>query len=252
MLKIGLLGAGQIGREHASLVRRCPAAALSGIADPGPQAKAFAHEIGVPYFSDFHAMLDETQPDGAIVALPNALHLSGGLACIERRIPTLIEKPIADTITAARSLVEESEAASVPVLIGHQRRHSPDIREAKRAISEGLIGDLVTVNGMWLSDKPETYFDVEWRRKPGGGPLLINLIHDLDCLRFICGEIHSVKAFKSRNARGFEVEDTASLAIAFESGALGTFIVSDAVASPFTWDLASGQALYFPHQPANC
>jgi predicted dehydrogenase len=197
-------------------------------------------------------MLDETRPDGCIVAVPNRLHLAAGLACIRRGIPSLVEKPLADTVAAARALADASEGAGVPVLVGHHRRHSPDIRAARQAIRDGAIGDLVAVGGMWLADKPDGYFAAEWRRGPGGGPLLINMIHDIDCLRFIAGEIESVRAITSNAVRGFEVEDTAAVAIRFEGGALGTFLLSDAVASPLTWDVASGQGAYFPHHPADC
>jgi predicted dehydrogenase len=252
MQRIALIGAGLIGREHASLLRAHNGASLIAIADPSPGSKHYADEIGVPHYSDFRLMLDETNPDGVIVAVPNTLHVEAGLACIDRGLPCLVEKPIADTISAAKRLVDASELKGVPVLVGHHRRHSPDIREAKRAIEDGLLGDLVTVTGMWLSDKPQNYFDIEWRRRAGGGPLLINLIHDIDCLRFICGEIHSVKAFTSNAVRSFEVEDTASLAIRFESGVLGSFCVSDVVASPYNWEFSSGQARSFPHEPGDC
>ena len=184
--------------------------------------------------------------------MPNHLHVEAGLACIRRGIPSLVEKPVADTIPSARALVEASEAAGVAVLVGHHRRHSPDIRAARRAIRDGAVGDLVAVNGMWLADKPDSYFQAAWRRRAGGGPLLINLIHEIDVLRFVAGKIESVRAFASSAVRGFEVEDTASVALRFENGALGTFLISDAVASPFGWDVASGQAVYFPHQPGDC
>ena len=75
---------------------------------------------------------------------------------------------------------------------------------------------------MTLFDKPEDYFEAAWRRQSGGGPLLINLVHDLDVLRHLVGEIESVRAFTSSATRGFEVEDTASVAIRFASGVLGS------------------------------
>jgi predicted dehydrogenase len=249
MRRLVLLGAGLIGREHAGLVAAYPGADLIAIADPAPGARDHAASLGVRHFEAYEAMLDEMRPDGAIVALPNHLHVPAGLACIERGIPSLIEKPVADSLSAARRLTQASEASGVPVLVGHHRRHSPDIREARRIVRDGLLGDLVTVSGMCLFDKPDSYFDASWRRSEGGGPLLINLIHDIDSLRFICGEIDSVRAFTSNAVRGFEVEDTASVTLRFASGVLGTFIVSDVVASPWSWEFTSSQALYFPHQP---
>lgn len=247
-----VIGAGLIGREHCALIGEHPGADLVGLADVSRDARQYAEGIGVRYFADYQDMLDETKPDGAIVALPNDLHVSAGTDCLARGIACLVEKPIADTVGSARRLVEASETGNVPVLVGHHRRHSPDIREARRIIGDGVLGDLVGVNGMWLADKPDSYFDVNWRRQAGGGPLLINLIHEIDCLRFIVGEIESVRAFTSNAVRGFDVEDTASIAIRFENGVLGSFLISDAVASPYSWEVTSGQALYFPHQPGDC
>ena len=251
MKRLVLLGAGLIGREHAKLVVNHPAAALVAVADPSPASAAFAGANGLAHFADFEAMLNATEPDGAIVALPNQLHLAAGLACVARGIPCLMEKPVADTVAAARALAEASEAADVPVLVGHHRRHSPDIAEARRLLRDGALGTLRAVSGMCLFRKDDGYFDAAWRREPGGGPLLINLIHDIDSLRFLCGEIASVQAFTSNAARGYAVEDTASLALRFEIGALGTFVISDSVVSPWSWEFTSGQALYFPHQPGS-
>ncbi|MBV9735342.1 MAG: Gfo/Idh/MocA family oxidoreductase [Acidisphaera sp.] len=247
--RLALLGAGLIGREHAALVAAHPGAELVGIADTSPAAREHASALGVPFCADYASMLDQVRPDGAIVALPNHLHVPAGLACVERGIPCLVEKPVAESVEAAQRLVAASERRGVPVLVGHHRRHSPDISEARRIVRDGLLGDLVAVNGMCWFDKPDAYFEAEWRRGEGGGPLLINLIHDVDTLRFICGEIDSVCAFTANAVRGFPVEDTAGLAIRFESGVLGTFSVSDAVASPWSWEFTSAQALYFPHQP---
>lgn len=245
------MGAGLIGREHALLLSKTPETDLVAIADPAEATKAVAATFGARYYADFKTMLDETLPDGAIIALPNALHADAAIACIERGIPALVEKPVADTVQSAMRIVEASERRNVAVLIGHQRRHSPDIAKAREMVASGVLGRLVAVNAMWMADKPESYFQASWRREPGGGPLLINLIHDIDCLRFICGEVEEVMAFTSNAVRSFEVEDTASIGIRFSSGALGTLIMSDTAVSPYNWDTAAGQALYFPYQPEN-
>ena len=250
-LRIVLLGVGLIGREHAALLSGRPEADLVALADTAYAAKAVAEEFGARHYTDFRIMLDELRPDGAIIALPNALHAEAAIACVERGIPCLVEKPVADTLEASMLIVGAVERTGVPVLVGHQRRYSPDIAMARKLVAEGALGRLVAVNAMWVADKPEHYFDAEWRRRPGGGPLLINLIHDIDCLRFICGDIEEVMAFTSNAVREFEVEDTASISLRFASGALGTLLMSDTAVSPYNWDTAAGQALYFPHQPEN-
>ena len=252
MSRLAVIGAGLIGREHCRLIRDHDGVELVAIADPAAAAETLGREFACPLFEDYTDMLETASPDGVVVALPTALHAQAGNACLDLGIPCLIEKPVADTVAAALALAEASEAAGVPILVGHHRRHSPDIRAARRTVSDGALGEIVAVNGLWMADKPDAYFDAAWRREAGGGPILINLIHDVDCLRFIVGEIAEVRAFASNATRGFEVEDTVSIALRFESGVLGTFLMSDAAASPFTWETTSGQALYFPHQAGDC
>lgn len=251
-LRLAVLGAGLIGREHVALLRRHPAVRLVAIADATPQGRALAEACGARCHDDYATLLEQESIDAAVVALPNQLHLDAGLRCIRRGVAVLMEKPVADTVSAALQLADAAEAAGVPVLVGHQRRHSPDIVAARACITRGELGPLVAVNGMWWMDKDERYFDAAWRREPGGGPLLINLIHDIDCLRHLCGDVASVQAMLGHQARGFAVEDTAAVLLRFASGALGTFSLSDSVASPYGWDASSGQALYFPSQRENC
>ena len=251
-LRIAVIGAGIIGREHVTLLRQHPGVELVAIADVTPQGEALAAECGVAYHANYQHMLQTLPLDGAIVALPNQLHLEAGLHCIAQRVPMLMEKPITDSLPAALKLTRAAEASGVPLLVGHQRRHSPDIAAAKLSIDQGELGALVAVSGIWWMHKNERYFDAEWRKKTGGGPLLINLIHDIDCLRFLCGEVQSVQAAVSNHVRGFEVEDTAAVILRFANGTLGTFSISDAVPSPYGWDASSGQALYFPQQREDC
>jgi predicted dehydrogenase len=251
-VRIALLGAGLIGREHAALIARHPRAELAGVAEVSPDAQELADRLGVPLDEDYERLLDTVSPDAAIVALPNQLHVEAGLACIARRIPVLVEKPIADAVAPALRLVEAAEAASVPILVGHHRRHAPDIRAARAAIVDGELGRLVAVSALCVVRKHDDYFDTAWRREPGGGPLLINAIHDVDVLRHLCGEVETVHAVGSRAVRDLGVEDTVAVALRFASGVLGTLLLTDASPSPYFWEIAAEQSLTFPVAPADC
>jgi predicted dehydrogenase len=175
-----------------------------------------------------------------------------GLACAARRVHILVEKPIAETLAAAQSLATAAEHASVALLVGHHRRYNPVIEKAREVVRGGGIGGLTAVVALWLIRKPDTYFDVAWRRAPGGGPVLINLIHDIDDLRYICGEIASVQAVTSSVTRGLAVEDTAAITLRFANGALGTVMLSDTVPAPWSWEMTSGEAAHYPQRPENC
>jgi predicted dehydrogenase len=247
-LPVALIGAGGIGRTHADRLLRHAEVALAGVADPTPAGRAFAESIGAPWFADHRELLDKTRPGAAVVATPNASHAAIGLDCIARRIPVLMEKPITDTLADAERLCAGAEAAGVALLVGHQRRHSVRVRTAKAWIGEGRIGRPVAAHAMatWL--KPDDYYDMAWRREPGGGPVLINLIHDIDILRHLLGEVVSVQAAASNAVRGFAVEDTAALLLRFAGGALATLLTSDATPSPWNYDLGAGELERYPQQ----
>lgn len=247
-MRIAVAGAGQFGRKHMETIRKEPLAELVAVADP-----ALKEKFAVPCFADVREMLDQAKPEAVIIATPNQHHVSVALACVERRVPVLVEKPIADTVGDSLRLVEAADRARVPLLVGHHRRHNPLIEKARDLVQGGALGRLAAVSALWLLQKPGEYFDAAWRREPGGGPLLINAIHDIDDLRYICGEIEEVQAMTSSSIRNFEVEDTAVLALRFANGALGTVTVSDAVAAPWSWELASGESAQYPaRQPEPC
>jgi predicted dehydrogenase len=252
-LRIGIIGAGAFGRRHMETVGREPLCELAAIADPAPDAAKLAQEAGFAYFSRYEDMLACGNLDAAIIATPNAMHVPAGLACAAHRVHMLIEKPIAESVEAAHALSEAAQAAGVALLVGHHRRYNTVIAKARKVVQDGRIGRLTAVTALWLIQKPAPYFDVGWRIDPaGGGPILINLIHDVDDLRFICGEIASVQAMTANAARGYAVEDTAAIAIRFAGGALGTITLSDAVAAPWSWELTSGEAANYPQRPENC
>ncbi len=197
-------------------------------------------------------MLAVDRPDGLIIATPNQLHVEHGLQAVEAGLPALIEKPIADSVTAADKLVSAAGAAKVPLLIGHHRRHNPLIADAKAKIDGGALGRLVAVHGMFWLYKPDDYFDVEWRRKPGAGPVYINLIHDIDLMRWLIGEIATVRAVQSSAARGHEVEDTAAALLTFDNGAIGTITASDSIVGPWSWEQTAGENPAYPETDQHC
>lgn len=78
--------------------------------------------------------------------------------------------------------------------------------------------------------------------------MLTNLIHDLDLLRHLCGEVVQVQAFTRNDVRGFANEDSAAVLLQFANGALGSLTGSDAVAAPWSWELDSGESPVYPRQ----
>lgn len=244
-VRIAVAGAGQIGKRHIELIVKSNECALAAIVDPASAADAYAHSLGVPLYKSLSELFAKHRPDGVILATPNQMHVEQTLECVTAGVPVLVEKPLAHTLEAGIRLCAATEAANVPVLVGHHRRHSSIMAKAVEIIESGMLGKIVAVVGTVLFYKAENegYFDgaFSWRREPGGGPILLNMIHEIGNLRSLCGEIVAVQAFTSNATRNFLVEDTAAVALRFANGALGTFMLSDTAASDRSWEHTSGE-----------
>lgn len=250
---LAVIGAGLIGQTHIETIARTPGARLAAIVEPGPQGPQIAGKSGARLYRDLDAMIAAGGVAGAIVATPNATHLPVSRALLQAGIPVLLEKPVAENITAAAQLVELSQGSDSPLLVGHHRRHNPIIRTARQAIAGGAIGELVVANVVTTLMKPLPYFETEWRRLPGsGGPLLINLIHEIDLIRHFFGEVAEAQAQVSNQRRGLEVEESAAVTLRMASGALVGMVISDAACGPWAWDVTAGEnPTRFPAHPVS-
>ena len=243
--RIAVAGAGLIGRTHIALADASPSVALAAVVDPSPGAVAVVARYGVPLFETLDALLAQERPDGIVLATPNALHVPQALQCLDAGLAVLLEKPIAPTVADAEVLVRHPGIGRV--LIGHHRAHSPIMAKARAVVASGQLGRLVSVMGSATFLKPDHYFDDgPWRREPGGGPILINMIHEVHNLRILCGEIVAVQAIASQAVRGFAVEDTVAITLQFASGMLGSFMLSDTAASARNWEHTSRENKAYP------
>lgn len=241
-LRIAVAGAGAMGRRHIDVIARCADCRLVGLVDPAPAATEVARAASVPLFDSLEGLFAHEKPDGVIIVTPNRMHAGHALACVAAGIPALIEKPVADSVEAARRVCEAGESANVPLLAGHHRQHNPLMAKAVEIVKGGTLGRIVAVTGTTVFYKPDSYFaEGPWRREPGGGPVLINLIHEIGNLRALCGEIVAVQAMTSSATRGFPVEDTAAITLEFAQGALGTFLLSDTAAAMQSWEQTTGE-----------
>ncbi|NNG03128.1 MAG: Gfo/Idh/MocA family oxidoreductase [Inquilinus sp.] len=240
-LRIAVIGAGLIGRRHIDCVRDEPGAALAGVVEPDQRVAAAVGETGVTVRRDIDALAAAGPVDAAIVATPNAAHREGAMDCLRRGWAVLVEKPIADTPEAGAEIVAAAKERGAPLLVGHHRRHHDCVAVARRLIAEGGLGRLAAVSVQWAARKPDEYFAQAWRMSAAGGPVMINLIHDIDLLRHLCGEIVGVTAETGSALRGGEVEDSAAVLLRFADGALGTITLTDSALSPWSWEAASGE-----------
>jgi predicted dehydrogenase len=249
-VRIAVAGAGLIGLRHIEETQKSAGCELAAIVDPSPRAAEVAEKAGVPLYKSLDELFAKAKPDGVVLATPNQLHVGQALECVRAGVPALVEKPVAHDLAEGERLCQAAEGANVKLLVGHHRRHSPILHRAVEIVRSGVLGRIVAVIGSALFYKPDHYFDeAPWRRQPGGGPILLNMIHEVGNLRAMVGEIVAVQAFASTAVRGFPVEDTVAINLRFANDALGTFLLSDTAASAKSWEQTSQENASYPTYP---
>lgn len=252
VVRLAIVGAGVIGKRHLAAIQRSAGRVeLVGVADSAVTGKDVANDAGVPFFKDAESLMESLKPDGVIVATPTEHHLQPTLTALQGGAHVLVEKPIMPTLKQAAIVIAASADTGRQVLVGHHRRYYTQVHKARELVQDGTLGQLITVSGQWNMRKNESYYDPDWRHKWQAGPVVTNLIHDMDALRYICGDVVSISAETSNASLGFEKEDAAGLVMRFKSGALGTFVLSDQATSPWSWEYATGETAFFPKTGQN-
>ncbi len=246
-MKLAVVGAGLVGQRHIAAIGQVDGVELAAVVEPGPT------EQSVPVFASLEDMFAAVDVDGVILSTPTLMHVDGGMACMDRGVPVLIEKPLAASADDAQGLIDRAREKDVAILVGHHRRHNPIIQKTAELIKEGAIGQPRAAQVTCWFYKPDDYFDVApWRKKAGAGPISVNLVHDVDLMRYFLGEVVTVQAQTAPSLRGFENEDLAAAVLRFESGAVCTITVSDSIASPWSWELTSREYPIYPATNESC
>ena len=194
-------------------------------------------EAGVCGFGCPQDMMARGDLDGVILAPPTPILAQTAMACARAGIPLLVEKPMACTVGEGISLLEECLAYKAPILVGYHRRYSVPVLALKDQLRSGRLGRILGVQCVWAVRKPDAYFQQPWRIIPnGGGPLMINICHEIDLLRFLLGEIREVSACLSDAGRGNQVEDSGVVSLVFQDGAMASLFFSDATPSPCSYE----------------
>ena len=169
------------------------------------------------------------------------LHVDQGLECVRAGVPALIEKPIAHSLAEGVRLCDAAERAGVKLLVGHHRRHSPILHKVCEIVNSGMLGRLVGVIGSAVFYKPDEAISTPqpWRRQPGGGPILINMIHEVGQPARDGRRDRRGAGVRLQRDAGSSVEDTVAINLRFANGALGTFLLSDTGGSARSWEQTS-------------
>lgn len=236
MKRLLVAGLGLIGIRHVSEIAAHPDCELVGVIDPNPASRALA---SVPGFADFDAV--DVKADGIILATPNQLHASHVAQAVDRGWHMLIEKPVAGTLADADRIIALTEHSGLATLVGHHRRYHASVQHLRTLIQSGGIGLPRLASMIWAVRKPDSYFQDNWRSGAEGSPVMINMVHDIDLLRFIFGDICHVQGMGSASLRGTDRVESGVVTLGFASGLVASIAFADTCPSPWGFEAGTGE-----------
>jgi predicted dehydrogenase len=207
-LRVGVIGAGVMGSNHARVFGGLSDVTLVGIADPLDIHRNRAIElIGCRTFETFEDLLAEGV-DAVTIAAPTHLHHEIALACIARKIHVMVEKPIASTVAEGREIVAAARRANVALMVGHVERFNPAVETIKQAIKgEEILSIAITRVGPFPP------------RMSNVGVVIDLAVHDIDLIRWFT-ESEIIEVQPQLSSAVAEREDIALLQFRTASGVL--------------------------------
>jgi len=179
-LNIAVIGVGNMGRHHARVYAELGNVNLVAIADVhGRTGRMIAAKYKCRYYKDYRRLLDTEKLDAVTIAVPTSLHREVALACIDRHVAVLIEKPIAESIRSAKQIIRKGIEKKVPVCIGHVERFNPVIQKLKQLIDQRRFGRIISIGSKRLGLFPPQIQDTD---------VIIDLaVHDIDICNYLLG-----------------------------------------------------------------
>ena len=211
VLRVGVIGAGNMGRHHVRILSGLNGCQLVGLADPDEAKAALAAEHHVAYFADHRPLLDAGL-DLAVIAAPTHLHYELACDALAAGCHLLIEKPIGDDPAKADDLIARARRANRTIAVGHVERFNPAVQELKRMVDDGELGEVLTVNNLRVGPYHGRILDT--------GIVLDLGTHDVDLISYLLGQ-RAVSVFASAIQRRHNHEDHAVLHLAFPGNHCG-------------------------------
>ena len=182
---IGVIGAGTMGTNHTRVLSAMKNVDVVVSDVDAAKTREIADMFNVRnHYSDHIEMMKQEKLDGVIIATPNQFHKKIFLDCAEHGINTLVEKPIAESISDADMMITKAEEKGIIFTVGHVERFNPVVGKMKSLLNE--IGDIYLVNTVRAGPFPKRLYD-----SPGG--VLVDLaVHDADIISYLVGNIEEV------------------------------------------------------------
>jgi len=242
-VRIGLVGLGWMGSEHGRNILSNPKAELAAVCDAEPSNIRKFQSAGVfkgRVCKDYQALL-KSRIDAVVIASPNAMHADMAIAAAKARKHIYCEKPMAITIDDCRRIRDAVVKHKVKFLIGYHRRLNPLYQHAKQLLAEGKLGQPFVIESDYIHYVPGNWDIWKWASKASlaGSLFHAGAGHNVDLIRYFCGEVQSVACFKDiylPRVNQLETEDTAIAIYRFQNGVIGKVHCCVGPIVPFTFN----------------
>ena len=212
-LNVAVIGIGAMGKSHARVYSEMKQVNLVAVCDQNEVEEATAKKYSANYYQTTKKMFDSEKIDAVSVCVPTKYHREVSIDTISRKIPTLIEKPMAANEAEASEIIKKSEEKNIKVMIGHIERFNPVIMELKKRIEKNELGKIYKAHCQRLSPFPSRVIDV--------GVTIDLAIHDIDVLSYIINSgIERVYAETSHKIHS-KHEDLLIGTLRFKNGVIG-------------------------------
>lgn len=235
-VRVGVVGMGFIGKFHCDSIQEVPEARLVAAADSAetPNLKKVEDEYNAKTYTNLDEFFQSGRFDAVLLGVPSGLHGEMTIRAAENKKHVLTEKPIEITLAKADRMIEACKKNGVKLGVISQRRWDAGMRELKEAADGGKLGKLVLGDAYVKWYRSQDYYDSGgWRgtwELDGGGCLMNQGVHTVDCLQWVMGDVESVTAQAGLLAHErIEVEDVIHVLLKFKNGALGSITASTAV-----------------------
>jgi len=217
MIKIGVIGLGAMGKNHARVCSEIEHVELVGVADVNREtADSISNRFDTKCYYDYKDLISDI--DAAIIATPTTTHYDIACDLLDHGKHVLVEKPFCETVVNGYELVKKAESEDLVLAVGHIERHNPVVKFVKDGITSGKFGDLITMTSKRVSNFPGRIRDV--------GVIFDFGVHDIDVMHHLVGDIKSVYARAGRFTKDIDHEDYANIMLNFENGITGVVEVN--------------------------
>jgi predicted dehydrogenase len=222
-MRVAIVGLGKMGLLHAGIMNALKGVELCAISDTARFSLSFVKSLkNLPVYEDYIKMLDNEQPDVAVLTTPVFLHVPMAMECVNRNLAFLLEKPLSVTSADAVTLREQVQQRGLTTMVGYMTRYVETFAKAKEIIASGALGRLIAFNAsIYVSQLFQTGKGWRYNKKESGGGVVIGqATHLLDLVKWYFGPVQTVSAH-TKNWYSQEVEDFAHVYFELTSGLCG-------------------------------